>query len=47
VLPVDSETFLMTDDFMNLKIKPAQFLEGALRGMVYMYVFIREVLIRV
>jgi hypothetical protein len=38
-VPVDSETFLVTD-FVNLKIKSAQSYEGAHRGRVCVYVFI-------
>jgi hypothetical protein len=38
-VPVDSETFLVTD-FVNLKIKLAQFFEGAHKGRVYVYAFI-------
>jgi hypothetical protein len=38
-VPIDSETFLMTD-FMNLKIKSAQSFGGAHRGRVYVHVFI-------
>jgi hypothetical protein len=36
---VDSQTFLVTD-FVNLKIKSAQFFRGAHRGRVCMCVFI-------
>jgi hypothetical protein len=39
-VPVDSETLLVTD-FVNLKIKPAQYFEGAHNDRVYMYIFIR------
>jgi hypothetical protein len=38
-VPVDSDTLLMTD-FVNLKIKPAQFFGGARRGRIYVRVFI-------
>jgi hypothetical protein len=38
-VPVDSDTLLMTD-FVNLKIKPAQFFGGAHRGRIYVRVFI-------
>jgi hypothetical protein len=38
-VPVDSESFLVTD-FVNLKIKPAQFFVGAHRGTIYVRVFI-------
>jgi hypothetical protein len=38
-VPVDSETFLVTD-FMNLKIKLAQSFRGAHRGRVCVRVFI-------
>jgi hypothetical protein len=41
-IPVNSETFLMTD-FVNLKIKPAQSFEGAHRNRIY--VFIRVIVI--
>jgi hypothetical protein len=37
-VPVDSETLLVTD-FMNLKIKSAQFVEGAHRNSVYVYIY--------
>jgi hypothetical protein len=37
-IPIDSEVFLMTD-FMNLKIKPTQFFEGAHKDNVYMCVY--------
>jgi hypothetical protein len=36
---VDSESLLVTD-FVNLKIKPAQFFKGAHRDSVCMHVFI-------
>jgi hypothetical protein len=38
-ISIDSETLLVTD-FINLKIKPVQFLGGAHRDMVYVHVFI-------
>jgi hypothetical protein len=38
-VPVDSETFLMTD-FVNLKIKPSQSYESAYRSKVYMRIYI-------
>jgi hypothetical protein len=38
-VPVDSETLLVTD-FVNLKIKPAQFFRDAHRGRVCVHVFI-------
>jgi hypothetical protein len=41
-IPVNSETFLMTD-FVNLKIKSAQSFEGAHRDRIY--VFIRVIVV--
>jgi hypothetical protein len=38
-VPVDNEALLVTD-FMNLKIKSAQFFRGAYRGRMCMCVFI-------
>jgi hypothetical protein len=38
-VPIDSETFLMTD-FINLKIKSVQSFRGAHRNRVYVRVFI-------
>jgi hypothetical protein len=38
-VPVDSEVLLMTD-FVNLKIKPAQFFRCAHRGRVCVLIFI-------
>jgi hypothetical protein len=38
-IPVDTEALLVTD-FVNLKIKPAQYFRCAHRGRVYMCVFI-------
>jgi hypothetical protein len=38
-VPIDSVTLLVTD-FVNLKIKPAQFFGGAHRGRVCVLVFI-------
>jgi hypothetical protein len=37
--PIDSKTLLVTD-FINLKIKPAQFFMGVHRDRVYVHVFI-------
>jgi hypothetical protein len=38
-VPVDSETFLVTD-FVNLKIKPAQSFKSDHKGKVCVYMFI-------
>jgi hypothetical protein len=38
-IPVDSDTLLVTD-FMNLKIKPAQFFRNTHKNKVCMHVFI-------
>jgi hypothetical protein len=38
-VPVDSETFLITD-FINLKIKSIQFFKGAHKDKIYIYIFI-------
>jgi hypothetical protein len=38
-VPVDSETLLVTD-FVNLKIKLAQYFRCTHRGGIYMHVFI-------
>jgi hypothetical protein len=38
-VPVDSDALLVTD-FMNLKIKPAQYFRGAHRGRVCVHMFI-------
>jgi hypothetical protein len=40
VVPIDSETFLMTN-LINLKIKPAQSFKFTHRNRIYVYVFIR------
>jgi hypothetical protein len=39
-VPVDSETFLVTD-FVNLKIKSAQFFRGVHKNKVYISIFIK------
>jgi hypothetical protein len=44
-IPVDSETFLVTD-FVNLKIKPSQSFRDAHRDRMCMHVFI-EVIIHI
>jgi hypothetical protein len=38
-VPVDSESFLMID-FVNLKIKSAQYFKGIHRSRMYVYIFI-------
>jgi hypothetical protein len=40
-VPVDSETFLVTD-FVDLKIKLTQSFKDCHRDMVYVYVFIKN-----